>query len=965
MDKEVEHERTIFIGMNIASFLVNTKRVPEAVELCKECLILLNSKDLLKENEFVKTVYPGLYLTMFTGYLFISDYTSAIECGTELLGTLRGCDEERTVEGAVAINLAWLYKSQNNYEKTEQLYKIALDSMTEIGDRQLEAICHENLADVYTSLGENAKAEESHEKALAIRKEICDREGEAADYSKLAVLFESQGKYVKAEESYEKALAIRKEIGDREGEAADCSKLGVLFESQGKYVKAKEYLEKSLAINKEIGNRKREATCYGNLGNVLTPLGEYVKAREYFQEAVEIRKEIGDRKGEATAYGNLSVMFISLGEYGMAEEYLHKALEIRKVIGDRKGETADYANLGLASQHSCEYVKAEAYLQKALTIQKETGDRQGEASCYRNLGVVYRYLSEYTKAEKYLKKALSISQEMGDRHGQARDYGNLGAIFQILGEHSKAKECSEKALAIAKDSGDYELELRCRLNLAYDMLLEGNKVEAISSLLSGIKKCEDVRSFLMDYDHFKISLLEKYDDLYRMLSEVLFGAGYPNKSLCVVELGRARALADLMSAQYFDGTQISVDPQSWLGIERIMEKQADCTCLYISYFTESVLLWILKAKKPILFKRIGISDVASKKGLVRSFDDLFGKDFFREFNFSPQEDCEDRSLFPLNGILSTRQSQREDKGRAPVRAPVGLKEEKTEEDPLDPQTSLAMYHEILIAPVADLLEEPEIIVVPDRSLYKVPFAALKKENGKCLSETLKIRIVPSLTTLKLIQDRPADQRGDTGALIVGDPDVSHVISLSQLPCARKEAEMIGRLLRVEPLLGHKATKLAVLEMMHSASLIHIAAHGNAERGEIALAPVRPVNRILHQEDFVLTMSDVAQVQLRAKLVVLSCCHSGRGQVKSEGVVGIARAFLGSGARSVLVALWALNDEATEQLISRFYKHLVRGESASESLHQTMKWMRGNGYSDVRQWAPFMLIGDNVTFNFGK
>ena len=74
-------------------------------------------------------------------------------------------------------------------------------------------------------------------------------------------------------------------------------------------------------------------------------------------------------------------------------------------------------------------------------------------------------------------------------------------------------------------------------------------------------------------------------------------------------------------------------------------------------------------------------------------------------------------------------------------------------------------------------------------------------------------------------------------------------------------------------------------------------------------------------------------------MVLSCCHSRSGQISAEGVVGIARAFLGSGARLVLVVLWAIEDSVTEQSMSRFYE-LVRGENASESLHQAMKWMRG-------------------------
>ena len=101
------------------------------------------------------------------------------------------------------------------------------------------------------------------------------------------------------------------------------------------------------------------------------------------------------------------------------------------------------------------------------------------------------------------------------------------------------------------------------------------------------------------------------------------------------------------------------------------------------------------------------------------------------------------------------------------------------------------------------------------------------------------------------------------------------------------------------------------------------------------------------------------VQMRARLVVLSCCHSGRGEIKAECVVGIARAFLGAGARAVLVSLWAL------EFTKSFYLHLVQGRSASESLNKAVKCMRkSDEFNEVKLWALFMLIGDDVTLKFG-
>ncbi|PFX26988.1 Tetratricopeptide repeat protein 28 [Stylophora pistillata] len=118
------------------------------------------------------------------------------------------------------------------------------------------------------------------------------------------------------------------------------------------------------------------------------------------------------------------------------------------------------------------------------------------------------------------------------------------------------------------------------------------------------------------------------------------------------------------------------------------------------------------------------------------------------------------------------------------------------------------------------------------------------------------------------------------------------------------------------------------------------------------------------EDFKLTVEDVSNIHLRAKLVVLSCCYSGRGEIKAEGVVGIARAYMGASARSVLVSMRAIDDETTFCFMKYFYHHLAEGKRASECLNLAMKSLReSENYSDVKYWAPFALIGDDVSFDF--
>ena len=285
--------------------------------------------------------------------------------------------------------------------------------------------------------------------------------------------------------------------------------------------------------------------------------------------------------------------------------------------------------------------------------------------------------------------------------------------------------------------------------------------------------------------------------------------------------------------------------------------------------------------------------------------------------------------------------------------------------------ALKKLHDIIVSPIADLIEGNELTFVPEWPFCLVPYAALQDSNSSYLSDSFRIRVLPSLTTLQLIHDCPADFHMKTGALLVGDPCFKHIIYegtlLVQLPGARKEVEMIGRILHVSPLTGEMATKDEVLKRISSVTLIHIAAHGKLETGEVILAPnTTRENPQPQEKDYLLTMEDVIEAGLRARLVVLSCYYTARGEVTAEGVVGMARALLGSGARSVVVTLWVIGDEETLEFMSFLYDALAKGKKESEALDHAMKCMREiEKFKEVKHWTPFVLIGDDVNLDFKK
>ncbi|XP_044169311.1 tetratricopeptide repeat protein 28-like, partial [Acropora millepora] len=835
------------------------------------------------------------------------------------------------------------YKSLGDYRKAIEYHEKHLKIAIEIGDRGVQGRANGNLGNAYRSLGDYRKAIEYHEKDLKIAIEIGDRGGEGGAYGNLGNAYRSLGDYRKAIEYHQKHLKIAIEISDRGGEGRAYGSLGNAYQSLGDYRKAIEYHEKHLKIAIEIGDRGGEGRAYGSLGSAYQSLSDYRKAIEYHEKHLKIAIEIGDRGGEGRAYGSLGNAYQSLGDYRKAIEYHEKHLKIAIEIGDRDGEGRAYGNLGNACQSLGDYRKAIEYHEKDLKIAIEIGDRGGEGGAYGSLGNAYDSLGDYRKAIEYHEQHFKIAIEIGDRDGEGRGYGNLGNAYMSLGDYWKAIEYHEKHLKIAVETGDRGGEGIAYHNIGVDFSCLKEFENAVRNFLSAVDVFNSLRSLLKSQDNWKIRFREMHEIAYNALWVSLLRIKKIDEALFAADQGRAQTLSDNLLLQYkVDASLASATVDSKETVSCLLTKLSLPTLfLAIKGFTANI--WFLRKEKKTIFRK------GRLEGDKREKDPLFAllQSSLEKIGAEDTKRCEDRTFDELDNECLLRIEVR---GKGVGKPPL-----PSLDNPFKP------FYDAVIDPIRDMLEpqDDELVIVSDDALCFIPWAAV--------IESIRIRIVPSLISYQLILSAPEGHHRKKGALLVGNPCSKELKKpLDDLPCAQEEVEMIASILKTTPLTGIHATKAEVVKRMSSVGLIHIAAHGNQRTGEIALSP-NPgwSSKFPHRKDYILKMSDVQAANLRARLVVLSCCHSGRGRVmEGEGVFGIARAFLAAGARSVLVALWAIDDKATMVFMKSFYQHLSEGKTASAAVQQSMKFLReSEQVSEMKYWAPFQLIGDDVKIEF--
>ncbi|MCM1517150.1 MAG: CHAT domain-containing protein [Pseudoflavonifractor sp.] len=116
------------------------------------------------------------------------------------------------------------------------------------------------------------------------------------------------------------------------------------------------------------------------------------------------------------------------------------------------------------------------------------------------------------------------------------------------------------------------------------------------------------------------------------------------------------------------------------------------------------------------------------------------------------------------------------------------------------------------------------------------------------------------------------------------------------------------------------------------------------------------------DDGVLTAKEISLLDLSAmRLVVLSACQTGLGEITGEGVFGLQRGFKKAGVKSLMMSLWKVDDNATRLLMTRFYEGLSQGKPTHGALTDAQQYVRqyteggSQTYSDPQYWSAFILL----------
>jgi CHAT domain-containing protein len=738
------------------------------------------------------------------------------------------------------------------------------------------------------------------------------------------------------------------------------------------------------------------ALSYSNLSNTYTALGDYTRALIFARKGLDIYlRTYGEIHWEVGfAYRNLGLAHEKSGDLLQAKACYKKSLEIRKKTrGEKFHEYAtSLSDLGNIDFKMGNFSNSEKLHNQCIEIMTNTlhGNHPFFIQPYQNIGTIYSATGRHEQAKSTLRKALKLTEiHYGAYHPlMATFYSQLGSVCFDEGKLSEADVFFQKARQVDKEVLQrYFPTLSDKEAEDFYNSGENNRLINKAFLIETGKNNPLQRANLYNHLLFYKSLLlntsarwkqriktsgdtklfqqfVEWEKLQKSISKIITTETPENPQIIDSMVNAAERLEkDLSKRSENFAKKEDKKSRDWKEIQKVLNP-GEAAIEMIRFRKYGINRWVTDTTdyQQKNYAVRGLTDTVQYAALIvtkncihpemvilPNGNNLEGKWFHYYWNNIQQKQAESKSY---------------------------------------PQ---------FWEPISDKLKGiKKIWFSPDGVYHKINLNTLKNpKTGKLLSEEIELSLLGS--TKDLLNLYP-DESENRLACLLGNPDFSPGNSsnnsrsrsgpelyyflkpnagaeIPELPGSRAEVDSIAYLLQnkgweVQQFAGKDASEDKVKDS-YKPRVMLLSTHGFFRpdtsnesnplvRSGLLLAGASKTLRegySGHGEDGILTAYEAMNLNLdNTELVILSACETGLGEIKNgEGVYGLQRAFQVAGARNLIMSLWKVDDEVTQQLMVRFFRHWLSGKNKHNAFNMARNEIRLR-HPEPYYWGGFVMLG---------
>ena len=811
-------------------------------------------------------------------------------------------------EASVLNNIGKIYNDLADWQRSIEYYNQALPLLRSTGNKRIEGITLHNIGVAYAGLGEADRSLDLFQQALILRRAVADKAGEADTLTSIGYVENSIGRSQEALAVYNQALPLRQVVGDRRAEGTTLDHIGIAYASMGDPTRALEYHQQALERHRAAQSPRTEAIALGNIGHVYNLLNEPQRAIDFYNQALSIFSNLGDLQNEAKMYEGIARAERNLRNPTAALKHINAALNlierVRSTAGAQQARSAY-----LASRHGA----YELYIDLLMQMHRADPSAGHDAKALQaSERVRARSLIEMlNEARIDFRKGVDpalIAQER--KIGQT-----LNAKAQRQVQLRSQKDGSLEEIAnLGREIGALEDEYQqVQAAIRKNSPMYASLAQPQPLTVKEIQDQLDPDTLLLEY-----SLGEKRSFVWAVTATSLRSYELPPRD----EIDKnARKVYELLSAR-------SIAKPN----ENPIAKKARLALLD-SVFAETTATLSRQVLEPLA------NELGDKRLLIVADGSLQYVPFAA------------LSVVRADSINSTSKNT----GDAPARS--GRKGIRVSSDAAA-YRPLVLDHQIISAPSATAL-------------------AVQRTNLAGRKPAAKAVAVIADPVFSAADERLAGVGPPEGPPPGSDDNTSRILehtvdgdawklSIRRLRFTRQEADQI---LAVAPnssnlrALDFDATRVSgTADVLSQYRYVHFATHGylDTQRPSLSAIVLSLVDQQGKPQDGFLRAHDIYNLNLPAELVVLSACQTGLGKdIKGEGLVGLTQGFMYAGARRVVVSLWNVNDKATADLMTRFYRGMLRENltPASALRAAQIEMWKQKQWQSPYYWAAFTMQGE--------